>query len=1030
MSTPTTRLRLELQALGSGLNTWGVQGLNGIFNVLDEALGGVKEITLTGNHTLTTTNYSSNESRFRNIKFIGSPGSAPTITIPATENWYLIENACGQTITISNSVTTGTLANGVVGYVRTNGGSTLSILPLLDQTNGKIVADNINSVNTVAGQITPANNIATLAGINADITTVANAAYKALVEVVGESTYKALVEVVGESGYKAFVEVVGASAYKALVETVGNAAYKSLVEVVGETNYKAVVEVVGNAAYKALVEVVGEATYKGKVEVVGDATYKGQIEALNDATYKAQLQDIATSPYKPLVETVGNATYKALVEVVGESTYKALVETVGNATYKALVEVVGESVYKGKVETVGNTSNMASVNTVANSMTSIGDFAKVYQVSTNNPTARGNGDTPLLAGDLAYVTSSNKLRTYNATSGAWEDAGSAVNGTSARFSYTATANQTTFPSSGSISYDANFADVYLNGVKLQNGTDVNVTSGTNVVLASGAAVGDIVDIVAYGSFNVANTYTQAQTNTLLAAKAPLASPNFSGTPQISGVDIATTASIPAGGNTVEMVASGTLANGDTVILNADGTVSSVSGVAGGALSTQTFQSSNVYIGSKGTFHSGENKVLIIYRDSGNSSHGKIVAGTVSGNTLSFGTPVTFHGQYTNDMDVTYDVNANLVVIAYESTGSQYGEVRTYSLSGTTFTAQGSPTRWNGTNSSGHVKIEYDPDAQGCVLFYRDISDNNYGKARYVGVSGSSITFGSAVTFNANLVTGIQITYNTTENHHLVIYNRTYGGATRQAWSTLTLSGSTVSNQSSALIFSSDTIGDFDLAHNPTINKVAISCVGQSVSPTAGYIVVGTPSTHAYTWTSAPSGNTRKFSSGSNTVDMTKITYNPDTGKFIVMYRDTGDSYKGKGVEITIDASSNVTVGSTETFFDFNNAYYYAPIYDTNADKLVVGYHDQSDGNKGKAAIILFSSTTLTTSNFLGFSNAAYTNGQTATIQVTGNVDDAQSALTINTTYFVQNDGTLGTSPSQIASVTAGKAIAATKILIA
>lgn len=410
MSTPTTRLRLELQALGSGLNTWGVQGLNGIFNVLDESLGGVKEITLTGNHTLTTTNYSSNESRFRNIKFIGSPGSAPTITIPATENWYLIENACGQTITISNSVTTGTLANGVVGYVRTNGGSTLSILPLLDQTNGKIVADNINSVNTVAGQITPANNIATLAGINADITTVANAAYKALVEVVGESTYKALVEVVGESGYKAFVEVVGASAYKALVETVGNAAYKSLVEVVGETNYKAVVEVVGNATYKALVEVVGESVYKGKVEVVGDATYKGQIEALNDATYKSQLQSIATSPYKPLVETVGNATYKALVEVVGESTYKALVETVGNATYKALVEVVGESVYKGKVEIVAN--NEPAISNVSSKMNDVNNFNDLYQISASTPSTDGGGNA-LSPGDLFFDTSANELKIFN-----------------------------------------------------------------------------------------------------------------------------------------------------------------------------------------------------------------------------------------------------------------------------------------------------------------------------------------------------------------------------------------------------------------------------------------------------------------------------------------------------------------------------------------------------------------------------------------------------------------------------------------
>jgi len=702
-------------------------------------------------------------------------------------------------------------------------------------------------------------------------------------------------------------------------------------------------------------------------------------------------------------------------------------------------------------------SNVTQAQTAAtNAAASFDAFDDIFLGAKSSvPTVDNDGDA-LQTGALYFNTTSDKMF-VRTSGGSWTAAGSAVNGTTNRQSYIATANQTTFAAT----YDIGYIDVYLNGIKLSS-SDFTASNGTSFVLGSGASVGDQVDSIAYGAFSVANHYTKTEADALLAAKAttadlattnttvgtkasqadltsltttvgtkaPLASPNFTGTPTIGGVNIATITSIPAGGNTVDMVASGTLANGDTVILNADGTVSSISGVAGGALSTQTFQSSNVYIGgSKGTFHSGENKVLIVYRDSGNSSHGKIVAGTVSGNTLSFGTPETFHGQYTNDMDVAYDVNANLVVVAFESTAGQYGEVRTYSLSGTSFTAQGSPTRWNSTNASGHVKIQYDPDAQGCVLFYRDISGSNYGKARYVGVSGQVIAFGSPVTFESNLVTGLQITYNTTENHHLVIYNRTSGGSTRQAYATVTLSGSTVSNQSSAVIFAGDTIGDMDLAHNPTINKVAISCSGQSLNPIAGYIVVGTPSTHAYTWTSAPSGSTRRFSDA-NVIDMTKITYNPDTGKFLVMYRDLTDSYKGKGVEITIDASSNVTVGSTETFFDFNNAYYYAPIYDTNADKLVVGYQDQSDGNKGKGAIIVFSSTTLTTSNFLGFSNAAYTNGQTATIQVTGNVDDAQTGLTINTTYYVQNDGTLGTSPSAIANVTAGKAIAATKILIA
>ncbi|WMM95025.1 hypothetical protein HTVC304P_gp42 [Pelagibacter phage HTVC304P] len=93
-------------------------------------------------------------------------------------------------------------------------------------------------------------------------------------------------------------------------------------------------------------------------------------------------------------------------------------------------------------------------------------------------------------------------------SSGWQNAGSSVNGTSQRYNYTATSGQTTFTGAdnngNTLTYDAGYIDVYLNGVKLLNGTDVTVTSGSSVVLASGATTGDVVDIVAYGTFSVAS----------------------------------------------------------------------------------------------------------------------------------------------------------------------------------------------------------------------------------------------------------------------------------------------------------------------------------------------------------------------------------------------------------------------------------------------------------------------------------------------------------------------------------------------
>lgn len=59
--------------------------------------------------------------------------------------------------------------------------------------------------------------------------------------------------------------------------------------------------------------------------------------------------------------------------------------------------------------------------------------------------------------------------------------------------FTATASQTTF--TPSTTYTASKIDVYCNGVKMRNGSDVTVTSGTSVVFATGLAVGSLVDLV-------------------------------------------------------------------------------------------------------------------------------------------------------------------------------------------------------------------------------------------------------------------------------------------------------------------------------------------------------------------------------------------------------------------------------------------------------------------------------------------------------------------------------------------------------
>lgn len=94
--------------------------------------------------------------------------------------------------------------------------------------------------------------------------------------------------------------------------------------------------------------------------------------------------------------------------------------------------------------------------------------------------------------------------------------------TQTRDAFTATAAQTSFATGG---YTPGFLDVFLNGVKLA-AADYTATNGSDVVLAVGAALSDIVETVAYTSFVSANNATLAQGALADTAVQPNDSPTF------------------------------------------------------------------------------------------------------------------------------------------------------------------------------------------------------------------------------------------------------------------------------------------------------------------------------------------------------------------------------------------------------------------------------------------------------------------------------------------------------------------------
>ena len=159
------------------------------------------------------------------------------------------------------------------------------------------------------------------------------------------------------------------------------------------------------------------------------------------------------------------------------------------------------------ITNLGNLANAhAAVTNVNTNLAAVQNFADVYRIASSAPVSSLN------VGDLYFDTTANELKVYK--SSGWAAAGSTVNGTSKRYIYNITGTPTTLTgASGTgyaeatstvLAYDAGFVDVFHNGVKMVLGTDVTATSGTSLVFASALANGDIVDVVAYGTFNLAS----------------------------------------------------------------------------------------------------------------------------------------------------------------------------------------------------------------------------------------------------------------------------------------------------------------------------------------------------------------------------------------------------------------------------------------------------------------------------------------------------------------------------------------------
>ena len=413
--------------------------------------------------------------------------------------------------------------------------------------------------------------------------------------------------------------------------------------------------------------------------------------------------------------------------------------------------------------------------------------------------------------------------------------------------------------------------------------------------------------------------------------------------------------------------------------------------AAGYGSVVQFDAGNLSTGDSNAlaFDSSNNKVVLIYRDNGNSNYGTALVGTIdtSDDSISWGSATVFESASIGGTSLTFDSSNNKVVGFFHDIGdSNVMKSIVGTVSGTSISF-GSVANVS-TAGTANAAATFDTNSNKVVVAFTDSNNSGYGTARVGTVSGTSISFGTAVVFTsaeANIEADC-ITFDSSNNRVVIAYTLS-SGTNRGNAIVGTVSGTDISFGTQVAFntnFSSAQTATFDTSNN----KVVIAFQDSSNSD-QGTAVVGTVSGSSISFGSETIFN----AAGTDTISS---TFDSNSNTVLVSYRDTGDNNNGTIVVGTVSGTS-ISFGSENKYTtgDAVNTYNSRIIYDSNAKRAVVIYTEGGASGRGDSRV---------------FRPAA-------------NLD-----LTAGQTYFVQTDGSLSETADS-PSVTAGTALSATKLLV-
>jgi len=410
-------------------------------------------------------------------------------------------------------------------------------------------------------------------------------------------------------------------------------------------------------------------------------------------------------------------------------------------------------------------------------------------------------------------------------------------------------------------------------------------------------------------------------------------------------------------------ASGVLPNGRPVVVNADGTVSVAAAVAAASGTAVNFTSNNAeetdiaYIGSS--------KIVIAYKDDSASNVGTAVVGTISGTSLSFGTPVVFNNADTRNHVKLDSIGSNKVVIVFQDLGNSYnGAAIVGTVSGTAISF-GSEANFETDNDTIWPNVASIGDNKVVIAWCKDAGSSANGIAVVGTVSGTSISFGTEVVFDAvgkyNAVASIG-------DSKVVIAYRDDADSDKGKAIVGTVSGTNISF-GTAVVYNDAGTANVDVGSIGSSKVViAYSDTGNSNYGTA---IVGTVS-----GTSISYGSEVVFES----VSITRPTVSSiGSDRVQITYRDSATE-GGQATTITGTVSGTAIAFSDLTTFGNNKDHVAAAAVGDN--QIVVAYKQAGNSD---ALFRQVASTNLTAENYIGMSGGA--------VSFTGSAASTGSATT-------------------------------------